>query len=166
MHLKFFKPLWNIHCMKALEFFLTQCNCAQHSSITKWLLPKSPMIYGSLNPVSLFLVLMWPPRLVVTVFDVFLFNVCVMMSIFFASSHTYFRQDLRRTSKCDDRFKVKSWCKIEQGLFSCPFFKESMFFQAVCSWIFCKQEKNYQKCLTWCLKKISADYSLQAYATK
>lgn len=92
-------------------------------------MPKSPIIFGSLNPVSLFLVLTWP-SLDVTVFDVFFFDVCVMMNIFFASSHTYCRQDLRRTSKCDDRFKVKSWCKIEQGLFPCPFLKDSMFLKA------------------------------------
>ena len=143
-------------CCRQTFFHLSHQE-AQHSSITKWLF--------SLNPVSLFLVLLWP-SLDVTVFDVFFFDVCVMNSIYFASSHTYFRQDLRRTSKCDDRFKVKSWCKIEQGLFSCPFLKQRIFFQAVCSWIFCKQENNYQKCLTWCLKKISANYSLQAYATK
>lgn len=58
--------------------------------------------------------LIWP-SLAVIFFDVFLCYVCIMMNIFFASSHTYFRHDLKRISKYDDRFEVKSWYKIEEG---------------------------------------------------
>lgn len=51
--------------------------------------------------------LMWP-SLAVIIFVVFFFDVCIMAGIFFASSHTYFRHDFKRSSKCDDTFKVKS----------------------------------------------------------
>lgn len=64
------------------------------------------------------------------------FDVHIIMAIFCPSSHTDFSCDFKRISKCDDRFKVKSWEKKEQGLFFLPFYFYYFFNKNVFSKLF------------------------------
>lgn len=135
------------------------------SPIMKWLLLRPLTNFMSLNPMSPFLKfysykavpcshLLW---------YVF-FDVGIMMDRFFASSHTHFRHDLKRIRKCD-KFKVKSWYKIEWGLFFMSSFFKKKFSKLFAPEFFVSKEKT-QKCLTSSSKKISANYSLWTSATK
>lgn len=83
----------------------------------KWLLLSPLTNFMSLNPMSPFLTFYSYKAIPCSHLLWYIFFVVgIMMDRFFASSHTHFRHDLKRISK-HGKFKVKSWYKIECGLF-------------------------------------------------